>query len=114
MGTLFSYRHADGRMDETQMMRWLLTIDSSVVIMILIIIYCREQYFEHIEEMEWAIEVCKERSVPVAATMCIGPEGDLHGFSAGECAVRMARAGLYLNFLSTVHKSIINSYKHEI
>ncbi|KAB7500229.1 Betaine--homocysteine S-methyltransferase 1 [Armadillidium nasatum] len=25
--------------------------------------------------------------------MCIGPEGDLHGHSVGECAVRMAKAG---------------------
>ena len=25
--------------------------------------------------------------------MCIGPEGDLHGVSAAECAVRMAKAG---------------------
>ena len=31
----------------------------------------------------------------VAATMCIGPEGDLHGNSAAECAIRMARAGQY-------------------
>jgi len=51
------------------------------------------EYFEHVEEIEWAIEVCKERSLPVASTMCIGPEGDLHGVSAGDCAVRMAKAG---------------------
>ena len=51
------------------------------------------QYFEHIEEMEWAIEVAKQTEKPVAATMCIGPEGDLHGVPAGECAVRMAKAG---------------------
>lgn len=51
------------------------------------------EYFEHIEEMEWAIEVCKESGKTVAATMCIGPEGDLHGVTAGECAVRMAKAG---------------------
>ena len=25
--------------------------------------------------------------------MCIGPEGDMHGVSVGDCAVRMARAG---------------------
>ena len=43
--------------------------------------------------MEWAIEVCKETGKTVAASMCIGPEGDLHGTSAGECAVRMAKAG---------------------
>jgi hypothetical protein len=51
------------------------------------------QYFEHIEEMEWAIEVALETGMPVAATMCIGPEGDMHGVSAGECGVRMAKAG---------------------
>ena len=51
------------------------------------------QYFEHIEEMEWAIEVCKETGKATVATMCIGPEGDLHGISAGDCAVRMAKAG---------------------
>ena len=87
------------------------------------------QYFEHIEETEWAIEECLRSELPVilmkislmvlavdhnhnhnhnhavdhnhanmmlaqvAATMCIGPEGDLHGNSAAECAIRMARAG---------------------
>ena len=54
------------------------------------------QYFEHIEEMEWAIEVCQETNLPVGASMCIGPEGDLHGVSASECAVRMAKAGANL------------------
>ena len=47
-----------------------------------------------IEEMEWAIEVCKETGKPVAATMSIWAEGDQSGVSAGECAVRMARAGM--------------------
>lgn len=51
------------------------------------------EYYEHIEEMEWAIEVCKETGLPVAASMCIGPEGDLHGVSNEVCAVRMAKAG---------------------
>jgi len=51
------------------------------------------EYFEHIEEMEWAIEACKKTGKTVAATMCIGTEGDLHGVTAGECAVRMAKAG---------------------
>ena len=53
------------------------------------------QYFEHIEEMVWAIEVCKEKALPVAATMCIGPEGDLHGVATGECAIQMAMAGQF-------------------
>ena len=51
------------------------------------------QYFEHIEEMEWAIEVCKESGKAVASTMCIGPKGDIDGVPAAECAVRMAKAG---------------------
>ncbi|SVD08690.1 uncharacterized protein METZ01_LOCUS361544, partial [marine metagenome] len=29
------------------------------------------EYFEHVEEIEWAIEVLKEMNVPVAANMCI-------------------------------------------
>merc|ERR1712183_2451 len=51
------------------------------------------EYFEHIEEMEWAIEVCAATGKTVAASMCIGPDGDLHGVSTEECAVRMAKAG---------------------
>lgn len=51
------------------------------------------EYFEHIEEMEWALEVCVKSGMPVVASMCIGAEGDLHGISAGECAVRMAKGG---------------------
>jgi len=51
------------------------------------------EYFEHIEEMEWAIEECKKTKLPVAASMCIGPDGDMHGVSTAECAIRMARAG---------------------
>lgn len=52
------------------------------------------EYFEHVEEMEWAIEVCKKHcDKPIATTMCIGPKGDLKGVLPGECAVRMARAG---------------------
>ena len=31
--------------------------------------------------------------LPVAASMCIGPEGDVTGVSSEDCAVRMARAG---------------------
>ncbi len=61
------------------------------------------EYFEHIEEMEWAIQACKDVVVEevkaglprkaICASMCIGPEGDLHDVSAGECAIRMAKAG---------------------
>ncbi|PYZ99329.1 betaine--homocysteine S-methyltransferase 1 [Penaeus vannamei] len=54
------------------------------------------EYFEHVEEMEWAIEVCLNSGLPVVASMCIGPEGDLHGISAGECGVRMAKAGAHV------------------
>ncbi|KAK7072807.1 hypothetical protein SK128_028195 [Halocaridina rubra] len=54
------------------------------------------EYFEHVEEIEWAIEVCLKSGLPVVASMCIGPEGDLHGVSAGECAVKMAKAGAHV------------------
>eukprot|EP00064_Thunnus_orientalis_P004071 superscaffoldBa00000359_g4082 len=46
------------------------------------------EYFEHVEEAEWAVQVLKASGKPVAACMCIGPEGDMHGISPGECAVR--------------------------
>ena len=51
------------------------------------------EYFEHIEEMEWAIEVLKKTGLPVCASMCIGPDGDLHGIPTSTCGVRMAKAG---------------------
>jgi len=51
------------------------------------------EYFHHIEEMEWAIDLALSYGKPVAATMCMGPTGDGAGVSPGECAVRMARAG---------------------
>lgn len=51
------------------------------------------EYFEHVEEAVWAVEALKTSGKPIAATMCIGPEGDLHGVSPGECAVRLVKAG---------------------
>lgn len=55
------------------------------------------EYFEHVEECEWAIECClKAGFTTVCANMCIGPEGDMHGNSAADCAVRMANAGAHV------------------
>jgi len=51
------------------------------------------EYYEHVEEIEWAIEALKTTKLPVCASMCIGPEGDMHGTSVEECAIRMAKAG---------------------
>ncbi|XP_030625030.1 betaine--homocysteine S-methyltransferase 1 isoform X3 [Chanos chanos] len=51
------------------------------------------KYFEHVEEAEWAVQVLKSTGKPVAANMCIGPDGDMHGVSAGECAIRLVKAG---------------------
>lgn len=51
------------------------------------------EYFEHIEEMEWAIEESLKTGMVVGSTMCIAKEGDLHGTTIQECAVRMAKAG---------------------
>lgn len=45
------------------------------------------------EEAVWAVEVLREVGKPVAATMCIGPEGDMHDVTPGECAVKLAQAG---------------------
>lgn len=52
------------------------------------------QYFEHVEEAEWATEVAARTGLPVVTSLCIGPEGDMHGVSAAECAVRLAKAGV--------------------
>lgn len=52
------------------------------------------EYFEFIDEMEWAIEVLKKNtSMPVVASMCIGKWGDEGGRTPAECAVRMVKAG---------------------
>uniref|UniRef100_A0A8C5XFK3 Betaine--homocysteine S-methyltransferase 2 n=1 Tax=Microcebus murinus TaxID=30608 RepID=A0A8C5XFK3_MICMU len=55
--------------------------------------YYSNSYFEYVEEAVWAVEVLKESGKPVAATMCIGPAGDMHGVPPGECAVRLVKAG---------------------
>ena len=41
------------------------------------------QYFRNVEEMEWAIEHVKTYGKPVAATICIGPNGDEDGVPLG-------------------------------
>lgn len=51
------------------------------------------QYFEHVEEAEWAVQVLKTTGKPVAASLCIGPDGDLNGVDPGDCAVRLVNAG---------------------
>lgn len=51
------------------------------------------EYFEHVEEAVWAVEVLKKSGLPVCANMCINSEGDLHGVSTGDCAVKLVKAG---------------------
>ncbi|XP_071490672.1 betaine--homocysteine S-methyltransferase 1-like [Diadema antillarum] len=51
------------------------------------------EYFEHVEEAEWAVEELKKTGKPIVCSLCIGPEGDMHDVSAADCAVRMAKAG---------------------
>ncbi|KAJ8286968.1 hypothetical protein GJAV_G00045450 [Gymnothorax javanicus] len=51
------------------------------------------EYFEHVEEAEWAVHILKATGKPVAATLCIGPDGDLNGVAPGDCAVRLVKAG---------------------
>ncbi|XP_076007089.1 betaine--homocysteine S-methyltransferase 1-like [Genypterus blacodes] len=51
------------------------------------------EYFEHVEEAVWAVEVLKTSTKPVGATLCISPQGDMNGVPPGECAVRLVKAG---------------------
>lgn len=51
------------------------------------------EYFNNMEEMEWALEVATKLGKPVAASMPLGPMGEKNGVSVGECAVRMAKGG---------------------
>ncbi|KAL0965324.1 hypothetical protein UPYG_G00279780 [Umbra pygmaea] len=51
------------------------------------------EYFEHVEEAEWAVQVLSTSKKPVCASLCIGPDGDLNGVSPGDCAVRLVKAG---------------------
>ncbi|MPC83938.1 S-methylmethionine--homocysteine S-methyltransferase BHMT2 [Portunus trituberculatus] len=50
-------------------------------------------FFFHVEEIEWAIEEAAKTGMVVVATMAISVKGDGNGIPAGECAVRMAKAG---------------------
>ncbi|XP_063051199.1 betaine--homocysteine S-methyltransferase 1-like [Engraulis encrasicolus] len=51
------------------------------------------EYFEHVAEAEWAVQVLKTSGKPVAATLCISPQGDMDNVSPGDCAVRLVKAG---------------------
>ncbi|CAL8346560.1 unnamed protein product [Lota lota] len=51
------------------------------------------EFFKHVEEAVWAVEVMKTGGKPVGATLCISPQGDKDGTPPGECAVRLVRAG---------------------
>ena len=59
--------------------------------------------------MEWAIEECLKTSLPVGASMCIGPEGDMHGVTAAESAIRMARAGAHIGQSDIVKDTVVIS-----
>ncbi|XP_062269421.1 betaine--homocysteine S-methyltransferase 1 isoform X1 [Platichthys flesus] len=54
------------------------------------------EYFEHVEEAEWAVQVLRTTGKPVAATLCIGPDGDMNGVSPGDCAVKLVKAGAHI------------------
>lgn len=51
------------------------------------------QFFEHVEEAAWAVEVLKTSGKPVGASLCISPHGDRANLPPGECAVRLVKAG---------------------
>lgn len=62
------------------------------------------------EEAEWAVQVLKTTGKPVAATLCIGPGGDLNGVSPGDCAVKLVRAGTAKS-KSTVYPSPVPEWR---
>lgn len=47
--------------------------------------------------------MAKTYGLPVAASMCIGKMGSLDGFTLGQCAVRMAKAGADVGKSQTVN-----------
>lgn len=63
---------------------------------------CVLQYFEHVEEAEWAVQVLKTSGLPVAASLCIGPDGDLNKVSPGDCAVKLIKAGKHIEIYCIV------------
>ena len=54
------------------------------------------EFFRHVTELEWAVEVCLESGLPIGAMLCMGPDGEEGGASVEHCAVRVARAGAHL------------------
>ena len=61
------------------------------------------QFFDHVEEAVWAVEVLKTSGKTVGATLCISPHGDMKGVPPGECAVRLVKAGKQ-TFCDVVHR----------
>lgn len=51
------------------------------------------EYYEHVEEAVWACETLLPSGKTIAATLCIGEKGDLHGVSTEDCARKLADAG---------------------
>lgn len=52
------------------------------------------QLFRFVEQAEWATEVMKATGKPVAVCLSVSLAGDMNGVLPGECAVRVARAGV--------------------
>ncbi|XP_047448836.1 betaine--homocysteine S-methyltransferase 1-like [Mugil cephalus] len=51
------------------------------------------EFFDHVEEATWAVNVLKTSGKTVGATLCISPHGDRQGIPPGECAVKLVQAG---------------------
>ena len=80
----------------TEIFITLLNLVSYNVPLLIILFSPDNQFFRIIEEAEWAVEVIKATGKPVGITMCIGPSGDKNSVPPGDCAVRLARAGILL------------------
>jgi len=51
------------------------------------------EYYEHVEEAVWACETLLPTGKTIAASLCIGEKGDLHGIRTEDCARKLADAG---------------------
>ena len=78
-----------------------------------VILFLNFKYFHFCEEAEWAVETLKKTGKPIIASLCVGPDGDHHGISTEECAVRLIEAGTYYEkrLLHILKDERIKSYK---
>ena len=56
-------------------------------------LYFDFQYISSVEEAVWAVEVLKQKNLPIAVTLSISHLGDFNDVTAEECGQRLVEAG---------------------